>query len=280
MTPDDVRHGTRNGYRAGCRDTCCTNANQAYNTAYYETYRDYLGYQPLVDSTPVLERLDELARLHISPSAIAQTVGVDDSAIRYLYDNRPTVVQQATYDRLADLQARNIITALGLSRRVRALTAIGWPVSHLVRETGLDKEPLRRLRDGDKGYVQAHVKAAVLDAYDRLHMAGPVITDTPTKRAVTRALNTAKANRWAPPLAWEHIDDPLEVPAVAAPVTYVRVDLDEFAYLTRAGEHPERAATRLGVTLSGVENAAKKQGRIDLWELAKNARLQQRRTAA
>lgn len=280
MTPDDPRHGTRNGYRAGCRETCCVDGNRAYFTAYYETYRPHLGYQPLVDSAPVLERLDELAALRIAPSAIAQAVGVDESAIRYLYNSRPAVIQQATHDRLIGLHARDIITPLGLGRRVRALTALGWPTSYLVRETGLDKEPLRRLRDGlPQQYVQTHVRDAILAAYDRLHMTGPEVRTTQDRRAVTRALNTARRNRWAPPLAWDCIDDPYEVPAVATEVR-APVDLDEFLHLVRGGIHVTKAAERLGVTLSAIERAAERQCRDDVRALVSAERNYQRKGVA
>lgn len=280
ISATDPRHGTRNGYRAGCRETCCVEANRAYFAAYYETYRPHLGYQPLVNATPILTRLDDLAALNINPSAIAQAVGVDDSAIRYLYDNRPPVVQQATYDRLINLHPADIVTPFGLGRRIRALAALGWPVSYLARETGLDKEPLRRLRDGiPQQYVQAHVRDAILAAYDRLQMRGPEIHTTPDRRAVSRALNTARKNRWAPPLAWDNIDDPYEVPdATYAPTK--RADLDEFTHLIRGGESITRAAARLGVTVAAIDQAARRAGRADLVELVATELHHQRKAAA
>lgn len=42
------------------------------------------------------------------------------------------------------------------------------------------------------------------------------------------------------------------------------VDLDEYVHLTKGGVWPPLAARRLGVTLSGVEKAARRQGRDDL----------------
>ena len=42
------------------------------------------------------------------------------------------------------------------------------------------------------------------------------------------------------------------------------IDLDEFMWLINTGEHPSQAAHRLGVTLKGIERAARRNGRDDV----------------
>lgn len=40
LAENDPRHGLYSGYRAGCRETCCTAANSAYKANYYASKRE------------------------------------------------------------------------------------------------------------------------------------------------------------------------------------------------------------------------------------------------
>lgn len=276
---DDPRHGTRNGHRAGCRQDCCVEANRAYHADYYRTqYRPFLGYDGRVDAGPVLAHLDDLMH-HATIGEIADALGVRDQTIRYLLVEPPATVRQATHDRIMGLQPGDIVTRLGLGRRIRALTALGWSLKRLARESGLHPHTLRELRNGEPMPVWDRVRQQVLDAYDALHMATPTATTKSQQAAITRARNLAARNGWAPPLAWDNIDDPYETPDVV-PTRRQPLDLAEFLYLLRGGEHPERAAKRMGVTISAVEQAARRAECAEAIEAVRGARSQQRKAVA
>ena len=279
MTPDDPRHGTRNGYRAGCRETCCVEGNRAYFSHYYRTeYRKHLGYQGRVDATPALDHLAMLMR-HASIPEIAAAAGVGDQTIRYLVDTPPATVRVATHDRLMALTPATIPTRLGLTRRMRALTAIGWPLKRIAVHAGISPCTARQLRDGEPVFMQRRVRDQVLATYETLSASPPAAASRGDRSAIARARNLAASHGWAPPLAWDCIDDPYEVPAVTTE-TRAPVDLDEFLHLVRGGIHVTRAAERLGVTLSAIERAAERQGRDDVRALVSAERSYQRKGVA
>lgn len=119
----------------------------------------------------------------------------------------------------------------------------------------------------------ARTAALVRDLYDRI---GDTPPDTPTpalSAAAARARARAAREGWPVPAWWDPED--LDNPDATTPGPTRRrpagVDLDEYAHLLAAGEHPVRAATRLGVTPSAVEQAARRHGRDDILTLTRQA---------
>lgn len=148
---------------------------------------------------------------------------------------------------------------VGAARRIQALCAIGWPRAIIAAEMGYatvgSLGSLLHRRSGiDMVTTTRH--ARVVEVYERL-------SGTPGPCA--RTARHARKAGWAPPLAWEGID--IDDPA-ATPDTGEQgqrgADLDEWLHLARAGEDPERAARRLGVTLDAVERKAQRAGRRDV----------------
>jgi hypothetical protein len=103
------------------------------------------------------------------------------------------------------------VPSLITARKLRALAAIGWPSYVLAERMGVSRQLLTRLRLVDRRCKSVFTSTAEkIDAlYLELHMIpGP----SPTMR------RRAAANGWAPPLAWNDIDDPDETPQLGAPV--------------------------------------------------------------
>lgn len=88
-------------------------------------------------------------------------------------------------------------------RRVQALACIGWPAKRVHEEAFGYSYPSGTGGWLLEGTVTGERFAALDAAYERLCM-----TPGPSKRAK----DTALAKGWAPPLAWEDIDDPDETP--------------------------------------------------------------------
>jgi hypothetical protein len=132
------------------------------------------------------------------------------------------------------------INSLPTQRRIRALAAIGWPFSELSRHLGFrgkeyPQQLLRRPR------VNVATARKVADLYDRLSM-----TPGPSQEARTRAA----AKGWAPPLAWDDIDDPHETPqGVQLTPLGRRAErealIEAVRDLLEAGESPTSIADRL-----------------------------------
>jgi hypothetical protein len=90
--------------------------------------------------------------------------------------------------------------------------ALGWTSHRIATEAGLQhRNHVWRIIHGQKGkptsWIQRDTDKWVREVYERLCMTLP--TDRYAKR--TRAHAARKG--WAPPLAWDDIDDPAERPA-------------------------------------------------------------------
>lgn len=238
----------------------------------------------LIPSAPSVAHIRGLLAAGASGRGIAAAAGLSAEAVSRLLTNpRPTVRVDTERRILAvTLEAvsrrRNpagFVPAVGARRRIQALLAIGWTHDHITAHmTGVGT--LSKLVLNQRGqWIARSTHDAVVAAYDALSMTlGP--------SAGSRG--HARSRGYAPPLAWdeEGIDDPQAVPDlgdVQRGVGRPGVDLDEWAHLVRAGESPERAADRCGVTLSAVARAAYRAGRRDLGVLAERVR-NERRAAA
>lgn len=80
------------------------------------------------------------------------------------------------------------------------------------------------------------------------------------RAGVTRSRNIAIRKGYAPPLAWNNIDDPNELPSTTRERTnYLADDLiSEVEFLTSFGESIEQAARQLGVSVQAIEKAGER----------------------
>lgn len=99
---------------------------------------------------------------------------------------------------------RLYIDALGSIRRIRALMAIGWRLADIDEAAGYTARRANWAHNiTSQGRVHVDTAEKVARVYDRLCM-----TPGPSDRL--RAMSARSG--WAPPLAWDNIDDPLEQP--------------------------------------------------------------------
>lgn len=102
---------------------------------------------------------------------------------------------------------------IGTRRRIQALMAIGWSQSRISREAGYDRSHVSLILMRG-GALQQRTVDRIAEVYERLSMTLPPMTTGPEKVAATRARNLAAERGWAPPLAWNDIDDPGEEPVM------------------------------------------------------------------
>lgn len=144
-----------------------------------------------------------------------------------------------------------LVSSLGARRRVQALACIGWSAPMLAREGGW------------KSYhgvtdvflieaINRQTAQRISELFDRLCM-------TPAPDGIGSAKARAKAKRlgWAPPLAWDDIDNDA-APAHMGPSrkTWASADLiSEADHLLSLGESIEQTARKLGVKPDAIEQA-------------------------
>jgi hypothetical protein len=113
-----------------------------------------------------------------------------------------------------------IVPALGMQRRIQALSALGWSTAEVARRAGMHPEHLPRMMRVDTVTRATHER--IDKVYRELSMRLP--TEHPQAIAVVR--NRARRNGWPPPLAWDNIDNPDERPHVGRSHT-PKDDVDE-----------------------------------------------------
>lgn len=111
--------------------------------------------------------------------------------------------------------------AIGTTRRIQALYALGWTCVDMGREVGVSKESIARMMRGDFQLVTPPVLKRVKTVYARLSMTVPTDNQSAQRglcRIHERARRDAARRGYVPPLAWddESIDNPAATPDTGA----------------------------------------------------------------
>jgi hypothetical protein len=162
-----------------------------------------------------------------------------------------------------------LLPTIVVTRRIHALAAIGWTYDEIGPRLGVTAQNVCYLAGRTSGMVERGIAQRVMRLYDELS-GTPGPSNIGRRRAVARG--------WAPPLAWDDIDDPNETPNLGQRTR--GIDIDEWLYLVRNGEEPNRAAERCGVQITAVERAAHRQGRPDVAQMASSARIREEKKAS
>lgn len=272
------QHGTYAAYTLdACRCLPCTAARSAYDAA--RARRRAYERPTMVPAQPVRTHVYALKAAGLGKRTIAQLSGVSATALDKLLrgygrdgawkppSRRMTkavadALLAVPLPALGDYASGARVDATGTRRRLQALTALGWSVKRLCGEHDLDRQALDHALGGAQ-LTTARTAQTVAAAYQRIGDRPPTMRSPADAGAVTRAKNKAALSGWTPPAMWdpEVLDDP-EAPEPTTAVVDLRgpVDLEEFCHLVRGGEHPERAAARLGVRVTSVATAARRHG--------------------
>lgn len=108
-----------------------------------------------------------------------------------------------------------VIDAVGTTRRLQALYAIGWTSAQIGPRLGVTPARVSHLVSGKQPKVHRHTAARVARVYDDLSMTVPRDPGhlEPRHIRIHDRQRRQSANKgWPPPLAWDDIDDPTEEP--------------------------------------------------------------------
>lgn len=260
-------HGSRSRYVVDkCRCRTCRDGSARYNA---ERRRLNLYGQPAyVDATPAREHIRALSAQGMGWKRVAAAAGVAQGVVwKILYGDphrnlAPSKrVRAATSAKILgvtlDLADGAQVDATGTRRRLQALATLGWTIQALADRAGLDRQRFDKAIRGGR-YVTSETAEAVRRLYDALWSTRPSGGRSEATRRRAARLG------WAAPLAWD--DETIDDPAVQPDSGTSRrgVDLDEWLWLVRNGEDPDRAAHRCGVRLNSIEVAARRIGRDDI----------------
>lgn len=264
------QHGTYAMYTLdGCRCRPCAAAASEYNTQLQRNLA--YGRSNLVDANPAREHIRALAAAGIGLKTVAAAAGISHGSLWKLMYGRtkpdgtrtPSArVAKTTADAILavrptlDVNApASVVPGIGTLRRVQALATRGWSIPTLCARAGINRQTIDRLLRSAHDSVHADTARRIRDLYDELWDHTPPETTQRERGASSRTRNRAAKAGWAPPGAWD--DDTIDLPdatpnyGTVAPIRGgITVDdrLDDWLHLVRSGEHPNRAARRVGYT--------------------------------
>lgn len=214
-------HGLNRYKNHRCRCETCTKANRDYQ-ARHRKLKAYGRLTPRVDAGPVRDHIRALMAEGMSARRIAEkaetSTAVVDYAVRGRAPGRPArTVEEPIAARIMavtpDLDVIYRGDATGLLRRVRALVAIGYPITHQEQRAGVARGTLDKLSRNEAATYWT--RARVIALYDALAMTPWEPEDHVSRLLAKKARLYAARRGWAPPLAWDDdtIDDPAAEPA-------------------------------------------------------------------
>ena len=167
------------------------------------------------------------------------------------------------------------VDPIGARRRIQALMALGWTGTDIAHICGwVDRSSvLQILRPQDRGRgtgtrgILRKTDDVIKAAYDQLSMTVPEITS-----ARSRVRNMARSNGYAPPLAWDDIDDPDAQPDLGTPARMHAgrpmtrdAQVEDAEWLADDGQNLTYVCARLGVTRETLQTNCRREGRSDVY---------------
>lgn len=196
----------------------------------------------------------------------------------YLAGCDDTCCKTAHADYRRDLRTRQYlnggplrVNVIGTRRRLCALVALGWTFWDIDAELGKQKTYCHNMLERDTDWILKSTADAVAEVYERLSMRLPDESTGPRRQVASRARNLARRKGWAPPLAWDDIDDPNEEPSdweyvPEAPVnTGAKSRADVLAELIGRGCSVTEACRVLKVSRAALQKWCANNGHRDMY---------------
>ena len=211
-----------------------------------------------IDVAPYREQLLAWREQGWSYPAIAQAAGVDVSTIQRISGNDST---------RANLYVRREVAKaideadFGRCHGVIWIPAIGWTVTAIVDETGISRGTINSIRTS-AGQITAATHQRLAAAYERLSAYPQDGT------AALRARRHAHRQGWAPPAAWDNIDDPTEQPSGINPTDRrltAATLVEESEHFLHCGMVLTEVLKRLNVRRDTLRDALARHGRQDIY---------------
>jgi|LSQX01.1.fsa_nt_gb DNA-binding Xre family transcriptional regulator len=134
---------------------------------------------------------------------ISQHTGISHSSLNDITTGRYRTVRVATINKLRDCLNQPLEKgwhpAWPLTRRIRALRAIGYSIVEIAQHSGVSESTLTVISNERATHATGPTNTAVRNTYDQLQ-------HTPYRTPHHTARN------WTPPAGWDNIDDPQEQP--------------------------------------------------------------------
>lgn len=243
------------------RPTCPNKATRRRNRGYCEKHYNVAPLRGYVDPADSRERLTLLRSRGVTRAMIA-----DSGVSRF---GQHCIETNARIRRLTEAAVFAIpipppvpsnapVDATGTRRRIQGLVALGWPQSMIAAELGTKQNAVSAMTRRD--YVTSASAISVRKLFAQWSM-----TLGPSEISRTRA----KAVGWLPPLAWDDIDDPNEIPDLGRD-GYASF-MDRYTELVEMGLSHTQIAPRMGIRYESLARGLARHGveiPESVWSLA------------
>lgn len=192
--------------RRPCRCRLCIRGHRKADIQ--RELRRQRGERNLVPIEEVLPHVQMLRASGMSQTLIARQAGVSQAVISYITTGRNKTVQTDKARRILAVQPRRFDgnaerPAIGSTRRIRALYSLAHSRADIATLSGLSVASISLLADGRWKVIDNQAATALAATYGQLaHKRG----------ANWKNERRATAEGWAPPGAWDDIDDPEALP--------------------------------------------------------------------
>lgn len=140
------------------------------------------------------------------------------------------------YERMHGLGRR--VSPLATKRRLRALFALGWTWGQIAERVGTSRGAVEKWANEPRRFFYAGTAHRVAEVYDRMS------AEVPEGWVATRTRNQARRRGYAPPLAWDDIEDPTDTPHGMVPDADDDTEDEVLVERILAGERRLRATPR------------------------------------
>ncbi|WP_157680191.1 hypothetical protein [Mycobacterium dioxanotrophicus] len=233
------------------RPNCPNSAQPGKNRGMCEKHYNLDPERGYVDPGPSRERI-ELLRSRGVTIAMMNQHGLSKFGVRRVQTAER--IRKATEAKVFSIpvpeslvRTRAHVDAIGTTRRIQALVALGWTQGQIAAELGTKQTAVSAI--ALRGKVTAETAIAVKELFERWSMTlGP--------SSLTRLRAIAKG--WAPPLAWDELDDPGEKPNLGS---RRRVPFPErYRELRAMSLSDEMIARRMGIDPESLERQLMRHG--------------------
>ena len=192
-----------------------TTTNYAKRYHYDSARGVYRGYG---DAQPAHDRVAALMARGFTAVAIGRAAYVSHDTVTRVAAGTPRLLQ-TTARALENITEAQVIAAtpghgyvprLGATRRVRALQRLGWTMPLIAQHAGVKIRTVHSVVDPAQG-AQLVARAT----HDAIETAYRALCMTPGPDARNRRMGERRG--WAPPLAWDDVDNPDEQPDYGTP---------------------------------------------------------------
>jgi hypothetical protein len=191
----------------GCSCPACRAAENAYDKR--RRYLNATGRSLMVDTAPVAAHLRHLFEADAGWSQLAAATGCSSSTLHAILTGRIAECRRATANKILAVRAGDaiphgrMVPAVGSIRRLHALLAAGHRCLDISAASGVEHSMISDLVNERLTVVKRHVAERIDCGYRKL------VNCTGTS---ARSKNRALRGGWAPPGAWDDIDDPNACP--------------------------------------------------------------------